>query len=170
MIRPATEHDLVEILEIFNDAILNTTAIYAYNAQTFEERKLWFALKMEERYPFLVYEENKKVLGFATFGSFRPHPAYKYTIENSVYVHKEYRNHKVGTALLQELIRIAEEREFATMVAAIDANNKSSINMHEKLGFQYSGTISKAGFKFGKWLDLAFYQKNLFGPKNPSAK
>ncbi|ATW28371.1 N-acetyltransferase [Candidatus Formimonas warabiya] len=169
MIRQAVEKDIGEIREIYNDAILNTTAVYTYHAQTIEERMLWFHKKKEDQFPVLVFEENNLVLGFATFGPFRPWPAYKYTIEHSVYVHKKYRNRGVGTALVKEIIRLAEEREFATLVAGFDAMNEDSIRMHEKLGFHYSGTIKRAGFKFGKWLDLVFYQFNLTGPQNPIA-
>ena len=167
MIRQANENDLSRILEIYNHAIINTTAIYTYNVQTLEDRKIWFHKKNEDKLPVPVFEENNLVIGFATFGPFRAWPAYKYTIEHSVYVHNEYRNHGVGTALVKEIIRIADEREFMTLVAGIDAFNDNSIKMHEKLGFQYSGTIRRAGFKFGMWLDLAFYQLNLMGPKNP---
>ena len=167
MIRQAVENDLCQILEIYNDAILNTTAIYTYNVQTLEDRTLWFRKKNEDKFPVLVSEENNKVIGFATFGSFRAWPAYKYTIEHSVYVHNGYRHHGVGTALIKEIIRIADERKFATIVAGIDAFNENSLKLHRKLGFEYAGTIRRAGFKFGKWLDLAFYQLNLPGPENP---
>jgi phosphinothricin acetyltransferase len=167
MIRHAAENDLSKILDIYNDAILNTTAIYTYHVQTLEERRLWFHKKNEDGFPVLVFEEDNTVVGFATFGPFRAWPAYKYTIEHSVYVHNEYRHHGVGTELINEIIKIADKRKFMTLVAGIDAFNESSLKMHEKLGFEYSGTIRKAGFKFGKWLDLVFYQKNLSGPENP---
>jgi len=167
MIRQATEKDLEDILEIYNEAILNTTAVYAYKAHTINERKQWYDKKMQEGYPILVFEENDKVMGFATFGPFRAWPAYKYTIEHSIYVHDQYRNKGIGTALVKEIIRISNEREFATIVAGIDEANEMSIKMHKKLGFKYSGTIHKAGFKFGKWLNLAFYQLELKGPKDP---
>lgn len=123
--------------------------------------------KKQNGYPLLVFEENGMVAGFATFGPFREWPAYKYTIEHSVYVHKDYRNQGIATKLMKKIIEIANEKEYATLVAAIDSSNKTSIKMHEKIGFKYSGTIKKAGFKFGKWLDLDFYQLNLIGPKMP---
>lgn len=167
MIREASEKDLKGILEIYNDAILNTTAIYAYKIQTLEEKKQWYEKKKQDVYPLLVFEESDRVVGFATFGPFREWPAYKYTIEHSIYVHKDYRNHGIATKLMKEIIKIANEREYATVVAGIDAANEVSIKMHEKIGFKYSGTVTKAGFKFGKWLDLAFYQLNLTGPKMP---
>ena len=168
MIRESSEKDLKDILEIYNDAILNTTAIYAYKTQSLEEKKKWYEKKKQEGYPLLVFEESGKVVGFATFGPFREWPAYKYTIEHSIYVHKDYRNHGIATKLMKEIIKIANEREYSTLVAGIDAANEVSIKMHEKIGFKYSGTVTKAGFKFGKWLDLAFYQLDLAGPKIPS--
>ncbi len=167
MIRSAVENDLCGILEIYNDAILNTTAVYTYEAQTIRERKSWFNKKKEDNFPVLVFEEKNKVMGFATFDPFRAWPAYKYTVEHSVYVHKECRNYGVGTALVKQIIAKANEREFATLVAGIDALNEKSIKIHERLGFQYSGTIKRAGFKFCQWLDLAFYQLDLNGPKKP---
>ncbi|MDP4125328.1 MAG: N-acetyltransferase family protein [Bacillota bacterium] len=168
MIRQAVENDLERILEIYNDAILNTTAIYTYDVQSLRDRKVWFHNKRREELPVLVFEENNSILGFATFGPFRAWPAYKYTVEHSVYVHPIYRNHGVGTALVKEVIRIADERGYATLVAGIDAFNENSIKMHLKLGFEHSGTIKKAGFKFNQWLDLVFYQLHLSGPENPT--
>ncbi|WP_028401032.1 GNAT family N-acetyltransferase [Ectobacillus panaciterrae] len=168
MIRRIQEKDLNDILEIYNDAIVNTTAVYDYTPHTIEDRRLWYKQKIEGGYPVLVFEENHKIIGFATFGPFRAWPAYKYTIEHSVYVHKDYRKNGIGTTLLKEIIRIANEQKYATLVAGIDAANEKSIKVHERLGFTYSGTIKKAGFKFGKWLDLAFYQLDLNGPERPT--
>lgn len=168
MIRRANEGDLNDILEIYNYAILNTTAIYTYKPQILEERRLWFNNKVKDGYPVFVYEENNRVIGFSTYGPFRAWPAYKYTIEHSVYVKEECVNRGIGTSLLNEVIKDATRREYATIVAGIDSENEKSIKMHEKLGFQHSGTITRAGYKFGKWLDLIFLQLNLEGPKIPS--
>lgn len=167
MIRHGEEKDLIDILEIYNEAILNTTAVYTYKTQTLEERKNWFDNKISEGYPVYVFEYNNSVVGFATFGPFRPWQAYKYTIEHSVYVKKESRGKGIGISLLKEIIKDANKRGFATLVAGIDSANSGSINIHKKLDFKYSGTIKKAGFKFNKWLDLAFYQLELVGPKEP---
>ncbi|MFL0194154.1 GNAT family N-acetyltransferase [Clostridium sp. WILCCON 0269] len=167
MIRKAGEEDLKDILEIYNDAILNTTAIYAYKVHSLEDRIQWYEKKKQAGYPLLVFEKDNRVAGFATFGPFRDWPAYKYTIEHSVYVHKDHRSEGIGTRLMKEIIKIADEREYATLVAGIDAANEGSIKMHRKMGFKYSGTVTKAGFKFGRWLDLVFYQLDLKGPKIP---
>lgn len=167
MIREATPKDLVDILEIYNDAILHTTAVYSYKPQSLESRQNWYKQKKMEGNPILVYELDKKVVGFATFGPFRAWPAYNYSIEHSIYVDKSYRKKGIGTSLLKELIGIATERDYMTLIAGIDAQNEKSIAMHKNFGFVYSGTIKKAGFKFNSWLDLAFYQLELKGPKNP---
>lgn len=167
-IREATERDLPEILEIYNDAIVSTTAVYHYKPHTLEQRTEWFRQKRAEGAPVLVCEMNGAVAGFATYGPFRPWPAYKYTIEHSVYVHPNARRQGVATLLLKELLRIAEERGYATVVAGIDEDNASSILMHEKLGFSHAGTVKKAGYKFGRWLNLCFYQMELSGPSQPT--
>ncbi|MDT8715696.1 N-acetyltransferase family protein [Clostridium sp. 19966] len=168
MIREAQVKDIKDILEIYNDAILNTTAIYSYKPHTIEQRTEWFNEKKKEGYPVFVYEEDGKAVGFATYGQFRPWPAFKYSIEHSIYVHKAYRNKGIAKALMQKLIKAAEEEGYAIIVAGIDSANKGSLLMHEKLGFKHVGTIEKAGYKFDRWLDLVFYQLNLSGPKNPT--
>ena len=168
MIRHCEEKDIPEILDIYNDAIVNSTAVYDYTPHSLEERKEWYKQKMDSGYPVIVYEEDSQVIGFASFGSFRAWPAYKYTIEHSVYVHNDCRKKGIGTMLLIEIIEIANKQNYATLIAGIDAANEKSIKVHEKLGFTYSGTIKKAGYKFGKWLDLSFYQLELRGPENPT--
>ncbi|MCR3923585.1 MAG: GNAT family N-acetyltransferase [Firmicutes bacterium] len=160
--------DISHILEIYNHAITETTAVYHYKTHSLKERVEWYEKKLEEGYPVIVALLDNEVVGFATYGPFRMWPAYKYTIEHSVYVHPYQQRRGIGSALLKEIMRMAKEREYATMVAGIDASNKYSIAMHERLGFQYAGLIKKAGYKFGRWLDLAFYQVEFPGPTIPT--
>jgi len=167
MIRRAELKDAQAILDIYNDVILTSTAVYKYVEETLQERQAWLTMKTQQGYPVLVYEEADTVIGFATYGPFRPFPAYKYSIEHSVYVHKEHHQKGVGSKLMHALIALANEEGYATMIAGIDASNAGSIRAHEKLGFTYSGTIKKSGYKFGRWLDLAFYQLELKGPAHP---
>lgn len=167
MIRPATESDLQAILDIYNDAVLNTTAVYTYKPHTLEMRKQWFREHHEAGLPVFVAEEDGAVAGFATYGPFRPWPAYKYSVEHSIYVHKGFRRRHIATRLMEKLLETAEERGYATMIAGIDADNAASIRMHERFGFDFAGKIVKAGYKFGRWLDLVFYQKLLSGPERP---
>lgn len=168
MIRMGTASDMGAILEIYNDAILHTTAVYTYEPFDLAYGQAWYAEKVKNHWPLLVYEEDGVVMAFATFGSFRDWPAYKYTIEHSIYVHPDYKGKGIATALMKALIRIANEAGYATLVAGIDADNAASIRLHEKLGFRNVGLITRAGFKFNHWLNLAFYQLDLDGPKNPT--
>ena len=107
------------------------------------------------------------LLGFATYGVFRARPAYKYSVEHSVYVHKDCRGQGAGRALLQRIIEAAREQNYHVLVGGIDAENAASIALHRELGFTHAGTITQSGFKFGRWLDLAFYQLTLETPVNP---
>ena len=112
-------------------------------------------------------DASGKLLGFASWGTFRAFPAYKYTVEHSVYVHHECRGRKLGERLLRELIRRAKEKQVHVLVGCIDAANGASIGLHTRLGFMHAGTVKEAGFKFGRWLDAAFYQLNLEMPEQP---
>lgn len=161
MIRLATKEDLPAILEIYNDAILNTTAVYTYEAQTLENRVQWFDTKTANGEPIFVYELDNKAVGFATYGSFRDWPAYQYTIEHSIYVDKDYRGNGIAQKLLTELLADVKAKGYKTIVAGIDATNDKSIHLHKKFNFTYSGTITNVGYKFDQWLDLAFYQLDL---------
>jgi L-amino acid N-acyltransferase YncA len=156
------------ILAIFNDAIANSTALYDYKLRTPESMDSWFKAKAASRFPVLgAVNDAGQLLGFATYGTFRDRPAYKYSIEHSVYVSKDHRGKGVGLALMRQLIAAAVEQEYHAMIGGIDAANAASIALHEKLGFVHAGTIRHAGFKFGRWLDLAFYQLLLETPRNP---
>lgn len=167
MIRSAEEKDLQAILDIYNDAVVNTTAVYTYRPHTLEMRRRWFLEHREAGLPVFVLEEDGVVAGFAAYGPFRPWPAYKYSVEHSVYVHPGFRRRRVAARLMEKLLATAQEAGYATMIAGIDADNVPSILMHETFGFFFAGKIVKAGYKFGRWLDLVFYQKLLAGPDKP---
>ncbi|HCU6969991.1 TPA: N-acetyltransferase [Staphylococcus aureus] len=161
MIRCAKKEDLNAILAIYNDAIINTTAVYTYEPQTIDERIAWFETKQRNHEPIFVFEENGSVLGFATFGSFRPWPAYQYTIEHSIYVDASARGKGIASQLLQHLIVETKAKGYRTLVAGIDASNEASIKLHQKFNFKHAGTLTNVGYKFDYWLDLAFYELDL---------
>ncbi|ARH78706.1 GNAT family N-acetyltransferase [Staphylococcus aureus] len=161
MIRCAKKEDLNAILAIYNDPIINTTAVYTYEPQTIDERIAWFETKQRNHEPIFVFEENGSVLGFATFGSFRPWPAYQYTIEHSIYVDASARGKGIASQLLQHLIVEAKAKGYRTLVAGIDASNEASIKLHQKFNFKHAGTLTNVGYKFDYWLDLAFYELDL---------
>lgn len=164
MIRLMEEKDIPQVLEIYNDIILTSKAVYRYEIQSFDEKVKWFREQQALGNPLLVYDDNGMVAGFATYSQFRPYPGYKYTMEHSVYVHKEHYQKGIATNLMLQLIEIAKEQGVKTLVAGIDGENIGSIKAHEKLGFEYAGTIKNAGYKFEQWLDLVFYQLHLTGP------
>ena len=156
------------ILAILNDAIVHTTAVYDYKPRPASSMVAWFGDKAAKGFPVLGIEGGDgSLLGFATYGTFRHWPAYKYTVENSVYVRTDARGRGVGDALLAALIEAAERAGVHTLVGGIDAGNAISIRLHEKHGFVHAGTIRQAGYKFGRWLDLAFYQRVLATPADP---
>ncbi len=156
------------ILAIFNDAIANSTALYDYVARPRSAMTSWFADKQASGHPVIGFEDAAgELLGFATYGMFRPRPANKYSMEHSVYVAPAHRGKGLGRLLLQAIIDEAARRDVHTLVGGIDLENTASIALHESMGFERAGVIRHAGFKFGRWLDLVFYQRLLDGPANP---
>ncbi|MFA5045711.1 MAG: N-acetyltransferase family protein [Paludibacter sp.] len=167
-LKDCTEKQLPEILAIFNEAILNSTALYDYKPRTLDMMYSWYADKQKGNYPVIgAFDQEGTLLGFMSYGVFRVRPAYKYTIEHSVYVRSDMRGQGIGKVLLKEIIKKAEEQNYHVLIGGIDASNSASIQLHEKEGFVSCGLIKQAGYKFGKWLDLAFYQLILKTPENP---
>jgi len=162
------ERHAAAILAIFNDAILHSTALYDYVPWTEDSMVQWFRAKESGRYPVIGIEsDDGELLGFGSYGPFRARPAYKYSVEHSVYVHAGHRGKGLGRRLLRELISAARSQDYHLLVGGIDAANTASIALHESMGFTHAGTIRQAGFKFGRWLDLAFYQLILETPAQP---
>lgn len=152
------EDDCNAILEIINYNIINTTSLYDYSIRTIEKQQTLFQDKLAKGFPIIVAKENNKVLGFAYLGEFRPREANKFTVEHSVYVSHQHFGKGIGKKLLQELICIAKQQKFKTMIGVIDSENKTSIALHEKLGFKNKGTLQAIAHKFDRWLDADFLQ------------
>ncbi|RCS43256.1 N-acetyltransferase [Bremerella cremea] len=156
------------ILEILNEAIVHSTALYDYQPRPFESMTPWFEAKRKGDFPVIgAIDANGELMGFATYGTFRPFPAYKYTVEHSVYVHTNHRGKGLGMALMMQLIALAKQQDVHVLIGGIDLSNQASIHLHERLGFRLAGTISQAAFKFNRWLDLGFYQLTLETPAKP---
>jgi len=158
LIRKADWSDLPQLLDIYNDIILHTTAVYDYEPHTFEMREAWFKTKQEQGFPVFVAEEGNNILGFSSIGPFRAWAAYKYSVENSVYVDAAQRDKGIGKLLIPPLIDAAKELKMHTIIAGIDATNESSIKLHTHFGFREVAHFKEVGWKFERWLDLKFLQ------------
>lgn len=163
ILRDATAADLEAIRAIYNEAVANTTASYDYDPRSEQAQRLWFETKEKGGHPVLVAEADGRVLGYASYGPYRPWAGYLYSVEHSVYVDAATRGKGVGKALLAELVARAEAQGLHVMIGGIDAANAASIALHAGLGFAECGVIREVGWKFGRWLDLLFMQKILAG-------
>ena len=158
MIRLATEDDLAQILIIYNDIILNTTAVYDYEPHSIEMRRDWFNTKKKQGFPVFVAEDDGKIVGLSSIGPFRNWAGYKYTVENSIYVDATQRGKGIGKLLMPPIIEAAKKMGLHTIVSGIDASNDASIRLHQSFGFEEVAHFKEVGFKFGRWLDLKFLE------------
>jgi len=166
-IRSARENDLPGILGIYNDVILHTTAVYAYHPHTLEMRRAWYESKVKDGYPLFVADDGVRVVGLSTYGPFRAWPAYKYTVENSVYVAADQRGKGIARMLMQPLIEAARRQDVHAVIASIDSTNEASLRLHRSLGFEEVAHFREVGYKFGRWLDLKFLELLLETPATP---
>lgn len=161
MIRDAIDDDLPGILDIHNDAVLNTTAIWSLHTVDLDDRRAFVAGRVARGFPFLVAAERGVVLGYASFGDFRPHDGYFKTVEHSVYVNRHHRRRGIAAALMGPLISRAEALGKHAMIGGVDAANDASVRLHETFGFERVGLLPEVGYKFDRYLDLLFMQKRL---------
>ena len=161
-IRPATAADLPSVTEIYQHAVLHGTATFELIAPDIAEMTRRFGVLMDGGYPYLVAAVEGRVIGYAYAGAYRPRPAYRFTVENSVYLQPAIHRRGIGLLLLQRLIANCEARGYRQMIAVIgDSANAGSIGVHTKCGFQMIGTHPHVGFKFGRWLDTVMMQRAL---------
>jgi L-amino acid N-acyltransferase len=158
LIREAVKEDLPQMLDIYNDVILHTTAVYNYDPHTLEMRIEWFQIKQQQGFPVFVAEEEGVIVGFSSIGPFRAWQAYKYTVENSVYVKADCRGKGIGKKLMTPLIESAKKLGLHAIVAGIDATNEVSIMIHKQFGFVEVAHFKEVGYKFNRWLDLKFLE------------
>ena len=130
--------------------------------------KPWFESKRKGNYPVIGAEApDGTLMGFASYGPFRNFPGYKYTVEHSVYVEKSFRRLGIARKLMINLIGLAQEQGYHTLIGVIDSANEASIRLHQELGFNHCARIIHAGFKFNRWLDVDYYQLVLPTPEHP---
>ncbi|WP_334176587.1 N-acetyltransferase family protein [Pseudoxanthobacter sp.] len=171
IVRPAVYADLPAILAIYNDAVVNTTAIWNETPSDLAGRTAWFEERIAAGFPVLVADEDGMALGYATYGPFRPHEGYRHTAELSIYVRADLRGRGVGKLLMARLVEEATARGVHVLVGGIEAENESSIRLHAAFGFQNCGVLPQVGAKFGRWLDLLFMARvlNDAPPADPKA-
>jgi len=161
-LRDAVDTDLPRILDITNEAIANTTAVWSLTPATLETRSTWLKERRARNFPVLVaIDDDGALLGFASFGDFRPWEGYLHSVEHSVYVDTSARRRGIGIALVEALIPRAQQLGKHVMIAGIEAGNTISIELHAKLGFVETGRLLQVGRKFDRWLDLVFMQRAL---------
>jgi L-amino acid N-acyltransferase YncA len=158
-IRKAVDSDVAAITEIYAYHVLHGTGSFEIDPPDAAEMAGRMADILSRGLPYLVAESGNNVIGYAYATLYRPRVAYRFTLEDSVYVHHEHAGRGIGAALLKELIRRCKDWGCRQLVAVIgDSQNKASVRVHEKLGFQHSGVLHGVGFKFNRWIDTVFMQ------------
>lgn len=161
-IRPATAEDIEAIQAIYGHHVLHGTGTFELEPPTVEGMRSRFNQIAGRDYPYFVATEGDEVIGFGYAGPFRDRPAYRFTVEDSIYLHPDKRGRGVGRLLLDRLITAATERGFTQMIAVIgDSDNRASIRLHARAGFNDTGTLRAVGYKFDRWLDVVIMQRPL---------
>jgi L-amino acid N-acyltransferase YncA len=159
-VREATDADQEAILDIYNDAVVHSSASFELEPRTWEGQEQWFQEHHAPHGVFVVVA-GETVAGWGSLSPFRPKPGYRFTAEDSIYVHKDFRGQGIGAALLDALIEAARRGRLHCIVALIDGDNAVSVRLHERVGFQHVGVEREVGHKFGRWLDVVQMQKML---------
>jgi phosphinothricin acetyltransferase len=161
-IRAAEAADLPAITAVYDHAVRTGTATFELIPPDLAEMTRRFEALRDAGYPYLVAMLDGRVTGYAYAGPYRPRPAYRFTVENSVYLDPAIHRRGIGTTLLRELVAQCEARGYRQIIAVIgDSANAGSIGLHTRLGFRMIGTLPNVGFKFGRWLDSVLMQRAL---------
>ena len=161
-VRAALESDMVAVLEMYNHEVRHSTATYQYAERTLEEQVEQWRQKQRDGHGFFVAESaDGHVVGYASYGLFRPREGWRFACEHSVYLHADWRGRGIARLLMPAVMAHARKRGFHTMVGVVDAANTASVRMHENMGFAVAGVIREGGYKFDRWLDVAFVQAML---------
>lgn len=161
-VRRAVREDVPAILEIYSDAVLNTTASAAYEPPSLESRYAWFDEHARDGYPiFVAVNAANEVVGWASLSHYLPRFGYRFTTENSIYVHPRWRGQGVGKVLIPALIEAAREMGLHAILAGISADNDASLKLHSQFGFEKVAHFKETIYKFGQWLDVVYMEKIL---------
>ncbi|HLL28744.1 MAG TPA: GNAT family N-acetyltransferase [Xanthobacteraceae bacterium] len=170
-IRACGESDMGAITEIYAHHVLHGTASFELEPPSLEEMMRRHRAIVADGYVYLVAEAVSGIVGYAYVSAYRSRPAYRFTVENSVYVRAGHEGRGIGLRLMQALLAECEKKSFRQMIGVIgDSANHASIELHRKLGFHTIGTFRSCGFKFGRWVDSVLMQKELgAGDRTPPA-
>jgi phosphinothricin acetyltransferase len=157
-VRRATLADVPAIRDIYNDAVLTTTATYDYEPRTLEVQTAWFEDHDRAGMPVFVAEDGGRVVGWSSLSHFHHRPGYRYTLEDSIYVAPDARGQGVGTRLIPPLIEAAPALGAHAIIAVIDGDSAISLHLHERFGFRPAGRLEQIGFKFDRWLDVIYME------------
>lgn len=158
-IRNASPSDLPAITEIYRDSVENGVASYELTPPDLAEMTKRFEAITSQGYPYIAAEdETGSLIGYAYASAFRTRPAYRWLVEDSIYLSPEARGKGIGKALLKELLARCETLGFRQMVAVIGGASPASVSVHKSLGFEMTGTLKGTGFKHGRWLDTVLMQ------------
>jgi len=162
VIRAASESDMAAVRDIYAHYVLHSLATFEETPPTLEDMLARRRASVDLGLPYLVAEGNKDILGFAYAALYRARPAYRFTIEDSVYVADGFSSQSIGSALLGELIARCERGPWRQMIAVVgDSANSGSIALHRRFGFALAGTLRSVGFKFDRWVDTPIMQRAL---------
>jgi phosphinothricin acetyltransferase len=156
-IRTACESDLLEILDIYNHTVVNTTATFDVTPRSVEAQEAWF-LEHVPPHPAIVWEEEGRVVGWASLSPYASRCAYRFAGEASVYVAPHARRSGIGEGLLREVIRLGAENGLHTIVGLVTEENAASRALAEKVGLRQAGILEEVGYKFDRWLNVIIYQ------------
>ena len=154
------ESDLAAINDIYNHYVSVSTCTYQEQPETMDNRRHWFR-HHGERHPITVASENDQVIGWGSLSPYHERSAYRYTVENSVYVHHEHHRRGIGSLLLEDLIGRCRHLGHRVIIAAIDGEQTASVAMHTKFQFEKVGHLRRIGFKFRRWLDVIYMELDL---------
>lgn len=161
-IRPSKAADMAVIAEIYGYHVHNGLASFELLAPSIDEMTQRRADVIARKFPYLVAEFDGRMVGYAYASLYRSRPAYRHTLEDSVYVHKDFAGRGIGKALLDALIEASAKSGARQMIAVIgDSANRGSIKLHAACGFKRTGTLKAVGFKFGKWVDSVIMQRDI---------
>ena len=162
LVRTASEADMAAVRDIYAHYVLRSLATFKETPPTLDEMLARRRASVDVSLPYLVAEAETEILGFAYAAAYRPRPAYRFTIEDLVYVADGLGGRGIGSALLGELIAGCERGPWRQMVAVVgDSANSGSIALHKRFGFELAGTLRSVGFKFGRWVDTPILQRAL---------